>query len=320
MALIYKPIDGPELDFARYAPGLQSNIAGKWGRHSIPGQKGQLLEDLGDGVLMSKLHLEFVGGTAEDYYTVIPAISRRRQGTLQHPRRGAVNVGIINIREEILWTERGINTTVVDIDLEASSTNQADSFRAGPSARAQSTVSQANAADAANATLQAKIFGRPDLTLRALMLTATANVRASTDAARSYAGAAQESFSLGLYGPSLQAQLQALPPMVSVAQVALRRVGPAADIQETQLGLESMLFSATQLDLAIRAAQPIPIQTKITRQPGQQLYAFVQQHYGRSGKQPAEMRALAGLILRLNPNINRPSLIPAGSIIVRPAA
>jgi hypothetical protein len=71
--------------------------------------------------------------------------------------------------------------------------------------------------------------------------------------------------------------------------------------------------------MAIRSAQPIPIETLVTRHPGQSIYAFVQQHYGRSGKAPADMRALVGLILRLNRQIRRPSLIPSGTLVVRPA-
>jgi hypothetical protein len=317
--LIYKPVDGADIDFGKYAPGLESQVQGRWGRHVIPGQKGDLKEDLGEGSLLTRVKLQFVGATYPDYFTVVPALSKSRRGTLLHLLRGSRQVVITSLREEMLWTERG-ESVLVDVDLEDAIIGQADSFRAGPSARAQTVVSQSRTADAAMTTLQTKIFDRTDLQARVFVLQAAAAVSATTAAARTYAAAAQESFSLGLYGPSVQAQLRALPLSVQSSLAALRRVGPAADIQETVLALEVMLFSAMQLDVAIRAAQPIPIETKVTRQPGQSVYAFVQQHYGKSGKTPAEMRNLVSLILRLNKQIRRPSLIPSGTLVVRPVS
>ena len=317
--LTYTPIDGTEIDLGRYAPGLESQIAGDWGRHKIPGQQGRLAEDLGDGSLHTKIKLQFVGATAADYYVIIPALSKSRRGVLGHPRRGSRRTIIASIREEILWTERG-ESTFVDIDFEDEIIGQASGFKSGPSALAQATVAQSRTADSAVLALQTVVFARPDLVARANVLVAVADVQASTAAARDYAAAAQDSFSLGFYGPSVQAQLLAMPALVQSAQVALRRVGPAADIQASSLALEVMLFSASQLDVAIRAAQPIPIETTVRRQPGQNIYAFVQQYYGRSGKSPDDMRALVGLILRLNPHIRNPALIPEGTIVVRPVS
>lgn len=320
-AFTYTPIDGPEIDLGKYAPGLESRIDGRWGRHPIPGQQGDLKEDLGQNSLTTRVKLQFVGRTQNDYYTVIPAMAKSRRGVLLHPRRGSRHTVITSFREEIVYTERG-DATIVDIDFEDEVLGQA-AFNSGPSgpgpsARAQQVVQQSRAADTAATTLQAQVFLRPDLAVRAYAVAATAAVGGATTAARTYATAAQDSFSLGFYGPSVQAQLKALPPLVAASEAALRLVGSAADIQETVLSLETMLFAATQLDLAIQAAQPIPIKTTVKRVPGQSIYSFVQQHYGRSGKTPAEMRALVGLILRLNPQITRPSLIPDGTVVVRP--
>lgn len=316
----YTPIEGsPEINLGKYAPGLESQIVGRWGRHVIPGQRGDLKEDLGEGSLLTRVKLQFVGKTEQDYYIVIPALSKRRRGVLLHPRRGARQTVVVSIREEINYTERG-NSTLVDVDFEDAVVGQADSFRSGPSARAQAVVSQADLADAAMEVLRSKIFARPDLIARAAAVVAVSKVSASTSAARAYAAAAQESFSLGLYGPSVEAQLKALPPLVQDSLISLRKVSTAADVTETSLALEVMLFNASQLDVAVRQAQPIPIDTVVTRQPGQSIYAFVQQHYGRSTKTPAQMRDLVGLILRLNRQIRRPSLIPAGTVVVRPAA
>jgi len=317
--ITFTPIDGQEIDLGKYAPRLRSQLAGRWGRHPIPGQRGDLKEDLGDGSLVTTVPLEFVGRTQDDYYPVMQALSKSRRGSLLHPRRGERPSVITNIREDIDYTMRG-ESTLVEVDFEDAVIGEAFKFKAGPSANGQKANAQSYAADDAMSTLQATIFSRPDLQARVFVQQAAAQVSLSTAAARTYADAALDAFSLGLYGPSVQAQLLALPPQVQKSLFQLRRVGPAADIQETVLALESMLFSATQLDIAIRAAQPVPIQTRVTRQPGQSIYAFVQQHYGRSGKSPADMRNLVGLIRRLNPHIRKPSLIPSGTIVVRPAA
>lgn len=317
--LIYTPIDGSEIDLGRYAPGFENQVAGRWGRHPIPGQKGDLKEDLGDGSTVTKVKLQFVGATYQDYFTVLPALSKSRRGTLTDPRRGARQVVITSLREEVMWTERG-DSTLVDVDFESAIIGEADSFRSGPSARTQAVTAQSRAADSAVADLQAKVFARPDLEARVFVLDAVQQVNTTTAAARTYAAAAQESFALGLYGPSVQQQLRSLPPLAQASLVSLRKVGPAADVMESVLAVEAMLFAASQLDVAIRQAQPIPVETRVTRQPGQSIYAFVQQHYGRSGKTPAEMRNLVSLILRLNKQVRRPSLIPAGTIIVRPVS
>lgn len=313
----FTPIDGAEIDLGKYAPGLESQVQGRWGRHPVPGQRGDLKEDLGDGSLATRVMLQFVGATAADYYKVVPALSKSRRGTLLHPRRGSRQSVVASIREEINFTERGAST-LVTVEFEDAVIGEAYAFKSGPSARAQEVTTQSRAADAASAELKTKVFGRTDLQARTFVLLAADLVAVATAAARRYAAAAQESFSLGYYGPSVQAQLRALPPLVQAAEVALRRVGPAADIQDVCLALEVTLFAATQLDVAIRASQPIPIETTVTRQPGQSIYGFVQQHYGGSGKTPAEMRNLVSLILRLNRQLRRPALIPAGTVVVRP--
>lgn len=316
----YTPKGGKEIDLGKYAPGFQAEIAGKWGVHPIPGQRGAWKEDLGDGDLKTQVRLQFVGKTAPDYYEVIPAISATRQGVLLSPRRGARQSIIRNIREEVQFVERGNNTTVVDVFFEDRVIGEADSFRGGPSAFNQKIRSSVTDVIVLVASLRELIFSRPDLVIRALMVKAQELVFAATDTAVAYAESAQTAFSLGLYDPTVQAQLLTITPQVQAATAALQAVSTAADIQATVLAMEVMLFSATQLDVAVRAAQPIPIETTITRTPGQSIYAFVQQCYGTSGRKPADIRALAGLILRLNPEIRRPLFIRTGTVVVRPAA
>ncbi len=317
--LTYTPDGGDEINLGQYAPGFESSIQGRWGRHPIPGQQGDLKEDLGDGSLQTTVHLQFVGRKSQDYYAVIGVLTSKRRGVLLHPRRGPRSSIVVSIRERVEWTTQGNESTFVDVVFEDAVLNTGGQFAAGPSARTSQVNNESAKADTAAQTLRETVFQRPDLAVRARAIAMQAAVGSATTAARSYASAALEAFSLGLYGPPLQNQLRALVPMVAAAQAAARLVGPAADIQATSLALEVMLFSATQLDVAIEAAQPIPIRTLVTRQPGQGIYAFVQQHYGNSGKTPDQMRALVGLILRLNRQIGRPSMIPSGTWITRPA-
>lgn len=313
----YTPDDGEEINLGKYAPGFRSSIAGKWGKHVLPGQQGSLKEDLGDGDLRTSVKLQFP--TREEYDAVVPVLSRKRRGILLHPRRGARQTVIMELREEVAYTESG-EATLVDVEFEDAVVGQAFGFRAGPASRASTVVDSSLVADQAVADLRTVIFLRPNLLARQYVITAQANVNAGTTAARSYANTALEAFSFGLYGPTTRANLLALTPLVQTALVTTRLVSSAADIQPTINALEVMLFSATQLDEAIRAAQPIPITTRIRQTPGQSVYSLAQQAYGRSGKTAAEMRELVGLIMRLNPQIRRPSLIPEGTAVVRPVA
>lgn len=317
--LAYKPIDGEQIDLGQYIPGLRSQIAGRWGKHAIPGQRGALQEDLGEGSLATSVRLQFVGRTQGDYAAVIGAMSRKRRGLLIHPRRGTRKTVITQMSEEIRYTDAG-ESTFVDISFEDAIAPQADAFTSGPSAQAQQVTGFANAADVTAASWRAKVFSRPNLPARVLADLAVVAVTAATDRARAYSVAAQEAFSLGLYDPAVNADLGALSPLVQEASAALRRAATAGAIQDTVVSLEVMLDAARQLDQAIRANQPVPIQTTITRSPGQSVYAFVQQHYGRAGKTPGEMRDLVTLILRLNRHIRRPSLIPVDTRVIRPAA
>lgn len=315
----YTPLEGKEINIGQYMPGLQSEVAGRWGRHPIPGQQGSLKEDLGNGDLKTRVTLQFVGKTANDYYPVMSAIERSRRGTLLHPRRGSRQTIINNIRESIDFVGKGNETTIVDIEFEDWLIGQAYNFKAGPSGRSQQVVSEATNALALVGALKTLIFSRPNLSLRALMLTAETNVSTATTLATNYAAAAQESFTLGLYDPLVQAQLLAIPAVVQLATQSLQNVAGASDIQPSVNALEVMLFAATQLDVAIRAAQPVPVERVVTRSPGQSVYAFVQQWYGRSQKTPAQMRDTAALILRINPSIRTPLLIPQGTVVVSPA-
>lgn len=315
----YTPINGQEIDLGKYAGGIESEVSGRWGRHPIPGQRGDLKEDLGDGSLATTVTLQFVGRLRPDYEPVIGAMARNRRGVLLHPRRGARQSVITRFRERVTYTDSG-EATFVTVYFEDAVIGQADAFTSGPSARAQQVVNQANAADLAAADLQTLIFSRPKLQARAFVTQAVARVNTSTATARAYAAAAQESFSFGTYDPLVQAQLVSMPAQVQAATSALRLVSTAADIQTTVLALEVMLFAATQMDSAIRAAQPVPIEIQITKSPGQNIYHLCQQRYGRTNKTPADMRQLASTILRLNPSITNPALIPLGAQLVVPVS
>lgn len=313
--LTYTPDGGDEINLGKCAPGYKSTIAGKWGVHTLPGQQGSLKEDLGDGDLRTTIRLQFP--TTAEYDAIVPILATKRRGVLLHPTRGARQSVIRELREEQTWTESG-DARLVDVDFEDAVVGQASGFRAGPAARSQTVVQQSYAADEAMTTLRETIFARPNLAARTLVVTAQTACTASTTAARSYATSAMEAFSLGLYGPTTRQDLLALTPLVQNVLITTCLVSSAADIQTTINALEIMLFSATQLDEAIRAAQPIPVTVFIRQQPGQSVYSFAQSRYGRTALNPAQMRDRVSLIMRLNPNIQRPSLIPEGTAVVCP--
>jgi len=324
--LTYTPSQGgiEPINLGRWAPGFTSEIDGKWGVHQLPGQRGQLMEDLGDGALITPVQLIFSGPTAiTDYNTVLDAITKTRRGTLMHPRRGKKNVIVRKVREEVRWTERG-DTTIVDITFEESTLNQPDQFKGGPSVYASNVQNQAKAANDAAAAQSARIarraFSYAIIALRRVMATAQFLVNNAAAGCVSYADAALLAFSQSAFDAALQIQLRGLPPSVQAAQVAIRKCGPPSEVQPTIIALERMLYSCAQLDAAIRANQPVPVETEITAPGGQSVYAFVMQYYAGKQKTPAEMRDLVRLILRLNKNIRTPNLIPQGTIVVRPAA
>lgn len=317
--LSYTPNGGQPIELGKWSPGFVAEIEGKWGAHILPGQRGQLMEDLGDGAMIAPLQLIFVDPA--DYRAVIPAISKTRRGVLLTPRRGQKNVVLRRIREEIKWTERG-ETTIVDLTFEEASLNSSDEFKAGPSVHASTVTEQAKTAQDSMSAQSTKVarraFSYAVIALRKLIETASYHVGVASAAGTAYAEAALQSFSQANYDPSLSIRLREMPNYVLTAQTALRKTGVAQDIYSTDVALERMLFACTQLDASIRAAQPVPIETEITRPGGQSIYAFVAAHY--NNKSPLEMRDLVRSILRINPNIRRPDLIPQGTRIVRLAA
>jgi hypothetical protein len=317
--LTYTPNGGQPIEIGKWAPGFTAEVEGKWGSHQLPGQRGQLMEDLGDGALSMPVQLIFIDPA--DYDSVIPAISKTRRGKIQHPRRGAKNVVLRRIREEIRWTDRG-DATVVDLLFEEATLGRADDFKQGPSVQASAAKEQAQKAHDAAASQTAKVakraFSYSVIALRKMLATSSYLIGVAAAGAVSYADAAMLAFAQGLYDPALKQQLRSLPPLVLAAQTALRKTGTAADTYAADIALERMLFACTQLDAAIRAAQPVPIEREVTRPGGQSVYALVASAY--PSKSASELRALVTLVLRLNPNLRRPDCIPQGTIVVRPAA
>lgn len=309
------------LELWRYAPGFDSEIARRWGKHVIPGQRGQLMEDIGDGSLSTPVQLTFT--TIDDYNKVMRPLTSSPRGQLIQPLRGTRRSVLTHVRESMRWTQRG-EVTVVDLTFEDAALSEPDQFKAGPAAQAQQLRVAAAAAQAVGTAQQARITARrvdnANLRLRGLVAKAIIAVAAVATAGTDYAAAAMASWSSGNYDPTLRNQLQALPALVELAQIALRSTGPAFEIQEGITQLEMVLAAATGLDSAIRASQPLPIETEVTQPGGQSLYQFVQRHYARTGKTPAQMRELALTIVRWNRSMRTPSLIPMGDIVVRPAA
>jgi hypothetical protein len=309
------------LELWRYAPGFDSEIARRWGRHVIPGQRGQLMEDIGDGSLSTPMQLTFKD--LADYEKIMSPLTKSPRGQLVHPLRGTRRAVLTRVRESMKWTQRG-EMTVVDLTFEDAALSEPDQFNAGPAAQAQTVRAAAVAAELVGAAQQARIIARrvdnANLRLRGKVVLAIAAVEAASTASKDYVAAALLAWSSGNFDPSLSVRLQGLPALVEAACIALRLTGPAYEIQEGITQLEVMLAAATACDAAIRASQPIPIETEVTVPGGQSLYQFVAQHYLRKGKTPAQLREIARTILRWNRNLRTPHLIAMGEIVVRPAA
>lgn len=340
------------VDLGRYAPGVDSEKRGKWVGHSIPGQSGLLQEDLGDGAWADTVQLALM--TQADYDAVIPVLERNRRSDLETPRHGTRRAVLKRIRESVLWTQRG-EAVLATLEFEDAALNQPDNARRGVVERGQAAVSQAKQAESKVQLLREKVFAVRALNLRArqAVIDADTKVRGYTSEVRGYVGILFDLYStlqltydtaLGLaaqlaatpagltarlsgqvqtsvrnYQESVT-RLRTLPKQYEDAAAAVRAAGSSpADSQPTIRAMELSLHEATQADKAYRASQPLTISTEVRRAPGQSIYAFVQQYYAGK-KTPAQMRAIVRQILRMNPNLRNPALIPQGTFIERPAA
>lgn len=346
------PLRFAGIDLGKYAPGVDSEKRGKWVGHSIPGQKGLLQEDLGDGAWADTVQLALM--TQAEYDEVIPELERNRRGDFETPRHGTRRAVLKRIKESILWTQRG-EATLATLEFEDAALNQPDNARRGVVERGQAAVAQCKVAESKVQLLREKVYAVRALNLRArqTVLDAEKRVKGYTSEVRGYVGTLFELYStlqltfdtaLGLaaqlaatpagltarlsgqvqtsvrnYQESVT-RLRTLPRQYEEAAAAVRAAGRSpADSQPTIRSMELALYEATQADRAYRASQPLTISTEVRRAPGQSIYAFVQQHYaGR--KTPAQMRALVRQILRMNPNLRNPALIPHGTFVERPAA
>ena len=310
-----------QLNLSAYAPGFDSEVARRWGRHPIPGQKGQLLEDIGDGSLGTNVTCVF--HDRDKYAELMDALTKKPRDYLTNPRRGTRYSAITRIKESVRWTQRG-EVTIVDLSFEDAALSTPDQFKGGPAAQAQQVRAQAAAAAAASAVQTARLNARrveaAVLRLRARMEQAARLVEEVTAAGNDYAAAALAAWSSGIFDPGLSVKLRGIPVAVEAACVALRLTGPAHEVQAACVALELFLAACNGVDAAIRASSPIPIETTVSAPGGQSLYAFVQQHYARTGKTPSQMREICRTILAWNRNLRRPSLIAFGDVVVRPAA
>lgn len=344
------------VDLGRYAPGFDGEIAGRWISHEIPGLAGALQEDLGDGRYGLRVPLQFAGPRAQrDYNQVMQALQAAgRRGTLLVPLRGARSSILRSIRESMRYTTQG-NAILVELAFEDASLAQPFDFRGGPQAQAGEARAQADAADQKIAAQKDRVFKvyKLNLQLRQRAVDAQAAVGDFTAQLRGYVNAAlsvgstaiflantavNTGSAVALQGVSLvrqaggfaagavatyqeaQAKLRALPGSYEKAAAAVRAIGTgAATGQPTIASLEQALHAAAQLDQALRLAQPIPIESVVTRQPGQTLYAFVAEKYAGSPLTPPQLRALVRAILQLN-RLRTPGFLPSGTRILRPAA
>src|SRR5262245_17739608 len=117
------------LDLSPFAPGFDSEIARRWGVHTIPGQRGALQEDLGDGTLETTVQLAFV--KVDDYNKVLDALDKKPRADLVHPRRGTRRSVVRRIREAVKWTQQGEEVTVVTLTFADAALSEPDQFRGG---------------------------------------------------------------------------------------------------------------------------------------------------------------------------------------------
>lgn len=322
------------VDLSRWAPGFSSQIAGKWAEHLLAHQKGALQEDLSDGVLSTKVTLEFVareGRSARDWYAdTMTAITKTRRGTLTHPLRGSRESILADVSESMHWTDRG-NVINVELTFKDAALNTLDRFSGTPAQAAQRARNQAQAAAAAARIMTAAIFAKHpplgrapnpfDLAIRQAAQLVETLVGDMVDQVQGYVAEAMQTIQSAsqaiALGQSLRSRVEALPRQVEQIEAAIQKVGGPADTQDTITAVELSLYSAVQLDAAIQSAQPVIVTTEVAASIS--LYQFVQAWYGNTGRTPAELREIFRTILILNRDLLTPSLIPVGTRLRRPA-
>lgn len=310
--------DGVELH--KWAPGFQSQLVGNWAEHKIPGQRGALQEDLGDGALGTKITLQFVGKTSRsDYNQVMAGLMKNRRGELHHPIRGSKLCILSEVTESMEWTKQG-NAIRVDLTFKEAVLHTPDSFSGGPATQAQEVLSYASELSGQAGQFQETFFAKHPLEVskRTAVLKAITAVQELAEEATAYAHAALAAFQSGQLGLTLRTQLCSLPALVSEAEDRLRQSASFLQTQALIATMERCLYAATQLDAAIRENLPPPIVTVITSVPGQSIYSFVQTWF--SEKTQSQQLGLIDTILALNRGIRTPSLIPTGFGVIRPAS
>lgn len=308
--------DGVELH--KWASGFQSKLPGAWAEHRIPGQRGALQEDLGEGVLDTRVTLQFAGPTArEDYNKVMKAL-RKRRGEFNHPIRGPKTCILSEVVESMDWSKQG-NVIRLELSLKEAVLNKPDQFQSSPSTFAQGVLSQAAQAQTSAEQFQKQMFAKfPfDINIRSQVLLAVDRVQGFVRAANTYASIGLSVFQEGELGLDLVNQLQALPEFASEAEKHLLALGQPTHIQSILLAVEQCLYAATQFDRALRAYLPPPIVTLVSQSPGQSIYSFVEAWYPEKTRD--QQLALIPLLLKLNRGIRNPSLIPMGFRLLRPA-
>jgi len=342
------------VNLSPWSPEFNSEVAGRWIAHEIPGLSGALQEDMGDGKLGTRVPLTFAGASAQrDYSKLLSALAAAgRRGQLLHPLRGARSSVLRSVKESMKYTSQG-NAIVVELAFEDAALALPFDFKGGPQAQAGKARALATATDVKAVALRDKLFRvyALNLSLRSRATAALAQVEDFTAQVRDYitvglsvgttaiylANAAINTGSaLALQGVGVvrqtgnatagavasyqeaRAKLRSLPGTYERAAASVRAVGVSGG-QETINGMEQTLYAATLLDQALQDQQPLPVESVVTRAPGQTLYGFISEKYEGSALTPAQKRALAVAILQLN-RIRNPSFIPAGTVIVRPAA
>lgn len=307
-------------DFHRYVREVQHDFGPDFIAHQYPHRSGARQEERGDPPRRCRYTLEFGGADWRKALGEIlgPMVAKPR-GVLVDPIFGKLRCVLKPIQGHFLPVQKG-NFYGCTLTFEEDTLDQRIQVQKGPAALSQDVGDAADGADAAALSLKDELFARYATGLsaqhvRTRVLLSQASVSTATSAARAYATAALDQYTSGVWDPSLDHQLGALPTLISLAEASVRDVAPASVYTfDVAANLEVATRAAQDLDFSIRANLPPPIVHEIREKTS--LVAFVGLFY--LGKSRDELFALVDHIQRIN-RLARADVLQPGLKLTVPA-
>lgn len=307
-------------DFHRHVREVQDEFGPDFVAHQIPHRSGAKQEERGDPPRRSRFTLEFGGldwRSALD--EILGPMVQKPRDVLTHPVWGKLRSVLKPIQGHFLPVQKG-NYYSCTLTFEEDTLDQRIQTQKGPAALSQDVNDAADGADAAALSLKNDIFARfatglSAQQIRTRTLQAQAAVSVASGAARTYAAAALEQYTTGVWDPALGNQLGALPTLVALAETQISSVAETNVYAfDVRANLELATRAAQDLDFALRANLPPPIIHEIQQKTS--LLAFCGLFYlGRSREQ---LFALLEHIQRSN-RLARVDVLEPGLRIVVPA-